>query len=90
MNVNLAEALWNQATLPVPNVGLRTHLATHLGLSAFLQSINSAAKLILWLLPSLLHSSTQLFYLTKARAAREAKTHLNWPSFVHNNNATKT
>ncbi len=56
LNVDLTDAVWNQATLPVSSGGLGVRLATDLALPAFLSSVNGAAELTLQLLPSRLLS----------------------------------
>ncbi len=56
LNIDLSEAAWSQATLPVASGGLGVRLATDLALPAFLASVNGAAKLTLQLLPSRLHA----------------------------------
>ena len=56
LNIDLSEAAWSQATLPVASGGLGVRLATDLALPAFLASVNGAANLTLQLLPSRMHA----------------------------------
>jgi hypothetical protein len=56
LNVDLADDVWTQATLPVSSGGLGVRLATDLALPAFLSSVNGAASFTLKLLPSRLHA----------------------------------
>ena len=44
INVDLSEAVWGQATLPVSSGGLGVRLATDLALPAFLSSVAGSAK----------------------------------------------
>ena len=56
LNVDLSDAIWKQATLPVSNGGLGVRLSVDLALPAFLSSVSGASKLTLQLLPSRLHA----------------------------------
>ena len=60
INVDLSEAVWGQATLPVSSGGLGVRLATDLALPAFLSSVAGSAKLAMRLLPSHLHGESGL------------------------------
>ena len=60
LNINMIDAAWNQATLPVSSGVLGVQLATDLALPAFLSSVAGSAGLILQLLPSLLHNTSGL------------------------------
>jgi hypothetical protein len=56
LNVDLANDVWTQASLPVSGVGLGVHLATDLALPAVLSSVNGAASFTLKLLSSRHHA----------------------------------
>ena len=58
LNVDLTDAVWRQATLPVSSGGLGVRLATDLALPAFLSSANGASPLTRQLLPARLHASS--------------------------------
>ena len=58
LNVDLTDAVWRQATLPVSSGGLGVRLATDLALPAFLSSANGASPLTRQLLPARLRASS--------------------------------
>jgi hypothetical protein len=58
LNVDLTNAVWHQATLPVSSGGLGVRLASDLALPAFLSSANGASPLTRQLLPTRLHASS--------------------------------
>jgi len=51
LNIEMTEAVWNQATLPVSSGGLGVRLATDLALPAFLSSVAGSSGLVQQLLP---------------------------------------
>ena len=77
LNVDLTEAVWNQASLPVSSGGLGVRLATDLALPAFLSSVNGAADLILQLLPTRLHAVSGSLDPLCVVACLEWQTHYN-------------
>ena len=58
MNVELADDVWDQATLPVANGGLGIRRASDIALSAFLSSVTGSHLLIADLLPQHLHATS--------------------------------
>ena len=58
MNVELADDVWDQATLPVANGGLGIRRASDIALSAFLSSVTGSHLLITDLLPQHLHATS--------------------------------
>ena len=60
LNVDLADDILKQATLPVSKGGLGVRLASDLALPAFLSSVNGASEMTLQLLPARLHAVSSI------------------------------
>ena len=77
LNVDISDAVWKQATLPVSRGGLGVRLATDLALPAFLYSVNGASDLVLQLLPSRFSNSSGTLDQIYVAASLEWQTRCN-------------